>query len=80
LFRYSSIELPCVLIYQKCALFSIASRKVFENATRSKLTVVSHIAMFYGTVYISYFIDPWFGIETQILIYSACLSRLSTNL
>ena len=30
-------------------------------------------------LYISYFIDPWFGIETHLLIY-ACLSLLSTNL
>ena len=31
-------------------------------------------------LYISYWIDPWFGIETQILMYSACLSLRSTNL
>jgi len=31
-------------------------------------------------LYISYFNDRWVGIETQILIYSACLSLLSTNL
>ena len=31
-------------------------------------------------LYMSYFIDPWFGIETQILMYSACLSLRSTNL
>ena len=31
-------------------------------------------------LYISYFIDPWFNIETQILIYSAWLSLLSSNL
>ena len=27
-------------------------------------------------LYMSYFIDPWFGIETLIRIYSACLSVL----
>jgi len=42
--------------------------------------LLNHIAMFYATVYISYFIDPWVDIETQILIYSACLSLFSTNL
>jgi len=28
----------------------------------------------------TWFIDPWFGIETQLLIYSAWLSLLSSNL
>ena len=30
-------------------------------------------------LYISYFIDPWFGIKTQLLIYSACLLHPTCN-
>ena len=30
-------------------------------------------------LYISYFIDPWVGIETQLLIYSACLLHPTCN-
>ena len=42
--------------------------------------VVIHTLPCSMELYISYFIDPWFGIEIQILIISASLSLLSTNL
>ena len=75
--RYTTVT---NILFLKHILKYLYAIYFFKYYSRNKLFGNAKDNFRITELYISYFIDPWFGIETQLLIYSACLSLLSTNL